>query len=146
MRTGRIVDTRGAPRGEHAGIGNFTIGQRKRLPASGSGLLYVVALEPATNTVIVGSDDELYAANLEASEVNWIAIPGLDAEAGPLAVSARIRYNGAASPASISAGAEPGWVSCRFESPQRAVTPGQAVVFYSGDVVIGGGTIERAAK
>jgi tRNA-specific 2-thiouridylase len=141
MTPGRIVDTSGRVRGAHEGIANYTIGQRRRLPASADGPLFVVALEPDTHTVVVGSSEELYADAFLASALNWITVEKLDA---PLAVSARIRYNGVASPARISAGPEPDSVECRFETPQRAITPGQAAVFYDGDVVIGGGTIERA--
>jgi tRNA-specific 2-thiouridylase len=144
MRAGRIVDTAGTVRGTHDGIANYTIGQRKRLPASGSGPLFVIALEPATNTVVVGSNEELFAGGLVASTLNAISIDSFADVADWLAVSARIRYNGAASDARIRAGEEPNSVECRFETPQRAVTPGQAAVFYAGDVVVGGGTIERA--
>ncbi len=147
VRAGRIVDTGGRERGTHEGIANYTIGQRKRLPASGSGPLFVIALEPATNTVVVGSNEELFVSGFTAGALNGIAIESLENLAEWLAVSARIRYNGAASPARIRAGAESGMLECRFETPQRAVTPGQAAVFYDGnigDVVVGGGTIEKA--
>jgi tRNA-uridine 2-sulfurtransferase len=140
LRAGRIVDTGGQVRGEHEGIANYTIGQRKRLPASGSGPLYVIALEPATNTVVVGEDRELMARSFVAGALNWVSVPSLEAD---LAVSARIRYNGTASPAVVSPGTEPGTLTCTFETPQRAITPGQAAVFYDGDTVVGGGTIER---
>jgi tRNA-uridine 2-sulfurtransferase len=141
LRPGKIVDTGGRVRGEHAGIANYTIGQRRRLPASGDGALFVIALEPATNTVVVGSDEELFADTLEVRRLNWISIAELT---GPLALQARIRYNGTAEPAELlPAGAEEDAVICRFGKPQRAITPGQAAVFYDGDVVVGGGTIER---
>ena len=140
MRPGQIVDTAGKIRGEHAGIANYTVGQRKRLPASGSGALYVIALEPNSNTVVVGADSELFAREFVASNVNWIAIDKLTE---PVEVMARIRYNGAATPAVISPGEDSASVICRFSDPQRAITPGQAAVFYDGDRVIGGGTIER---
>jgi len=139
-RPGPVVDTSGRVRGRHEGIAHYTIGQRRRLPASGSGPLYVVALDPESNTVVVGAEEELYAAAFEASGMNWIALADLP---GSLAVWARIRYNGAASPALIEPGPDHGSVRCRFHEPQRAVTPGQAAVFYNGDRVIGGGTIER---
>jgi tRNA-specific 2-thiouridylase len=138
MRPGKIVDTSGRLRGEHEGIANYTIGQRRRLPASGNGPLFVVSLEPATNTVVVGDNEELFADTFTASRVNWVAIPE---PAAPLAVQARIRYNGTAEAARVTP--EPGErVVCRFDAPQRAITPGQAAVFYDGDVVLGGGTIE----
>lgn len=141
MRPGRILDTAGRVRGEHSGIAQYTIGQRRRLPATSSGPLYVVELDPLTDTVVVGSDADLYAAGLVADELNWIAV---DSVPESLAVSARIRYNGTASPARLTPGREPGTVRCRFESPQRAVTPGQAAVFYDGDSVVGGGTIKQS--
>jgi tRNA-specific 2-thiouridylase len=140
LQAGTIVDTSGKVRGNHEGIANYTIGQRKRLPASDSGPLFVIALEPSTNTVVVGDNEELFADAFLAGTLNWSAIAELNA---PLAVSARIRYNGSASPATITPSSEIGMVECRFETPQRAVTPGQAAVFYDGDVVVGGGTIEK---
>jgi tRNA-uridine 2-sulfurtransferase len=149
MRPGRIVDTAGVVRGGHEGIANYTIGQRKRLPASGTGPLFVIALEPATNTVVVGPNEELFARGLVASTLNSIAVADLCQAGEWVAVSARIRYNGAAAIARIRAGEEPSTVECCFDNPQRAVTPGQAAVFYDGgqgDVVLGGGTIERAVK
>lgn len=150
MRAGQIVDTSGKVRGEHEGIANYTIGQRKRLPASGSGPLFVISLEPATNTVVVGSNEELFAEGFVAGTLNAVAVPSLDLASGeaPLAVSARIRYNGEATPAHLTAGSEPGTVTCRFDTPQRAVTPGQAAVFYDhgGDRVVGGGTIEQGMR
>lgn len=141
LRPGKIVDTGGRERGMHGGIGNYTIGQRRRLPASDSGPLYVIALDAATNTVVVGSDRELYQSACRVGALNWIAIEKLE---GTLAVFARIRYNGSAAPARISTVPGSESVECRFDTPQRAITPGQAAVFYDGEVVVGGGTIEEA--
>src|SRR5262249_34420010 len=129
MRPGTIVDTAGRVRGAHGGVAMYTIGQRKRLPASDTGPLYVVALEPRTNTVVVGSDEELFAGSFTAGALNWISISELTS---PVEVGARIRYNGPASPAVIKPGDNPGMLTCKFGSPQRAVTPGQAAVFYDG--------------
>jgi len=140
MQPGKIVDTAGRVRGTHEGIALYTVGQRKRLPASDTGPLYVLALEPATNTVLVGDNADLFADTFVAGSLNWIAIERLET---PLAVSARIRYNGSAAPARLLDGPEPETATCRFETPQRAITPGQAAVFYDGDVVLGGGTIEK---
>lgn len=139
MRAGKIVDSAGKVRGEHSGLPNYTVGQRKRLPASGDGALYVLRLEPATNTVVVGSDDELFARRFLVTDVNWVGLAGLGE---PVEVYARIRYNGTAAAAVIEPGAEPGSVVCTFVEPQRAITPGQAAVFYNGDCVAGGGTID----
>lgn len=146
LRPGRIVDTSGRVRGEHGGIANYTIGQRRRLPASGDGALFVVALEPRTNTVVVGENEELFAPGCIVGTINSLARPALPNLDDWLAVSVRIRYNGAASPARISAGPIAETVECRFDTPQRAVTPGQAAVFYDGEVVLGGGTIEDAIR
>jgi tRNA-specific 2-thiouridylase len=149
-RPGRLVDTGGRTLGEHPGVAFYTIGQRKRLPASSAGPLYVVALDAETNTVVVGRDEELFAPGLLADTCNWIAVPDLASIGGALAVSAKIRYNGTASPAILTPGEEPGTVASRFATPQRAVTPGQAAVFYGGEgenagqVVLGGGTIRHA--
>ncbi|MEP6755873.1 MAG: tRNA 2-thiouridine(34) synthase MnmA [Chthonomonadales bacterium] len=140
IQPGEIVDTSGKLRGSHEGIANYTIGQRKRLPASGEGPLFVIALEPATNRVIVGSDEELFANGFEAQELCWSAI---ESAKETLAVSARIRYNGSACRSNIRQTSSGEAIHCQFEEPQRAVTPGQAAVFYDGDVVLCGGTIER---
>ncbi len=140
MRSGKIVDSSGKVRGEHGGLPNYTVGQRKRLPASGDGPLYVIRLEPATNTVVVGSDGELFARRFHVINVNWVGLNGIDA---PVEVYARIRYNGTAAPAVIEPGGETGSVICTFAEPQRAITPGQAAVFYMGDCVAGGGTIDH---
>ncbi len=138
MRPGKIVDSAGNVRGEHGGVAMYTVGQRKRLPASDSGPLYVLKLEPASNTVVIGNNEELFAGAFVATRLNWISIAGLD---GPLEVSARIRYNGTATAARIVPQGDDE-VRCDFEAPQRAITPGQATVFYNGDCVVGGGTIE----
>lgn len=140
VRPGKIVDTSGRVRGDHEGIANYTIGQRKRLPASDSGPLYVVRLEPLTNTVVVGDDGELFARRFLVSGLNWIAISRLDSR---VEVYARIRYNGIAACALVEPGSSAGTAICSFDEPQRAISPGQAAVFYDGDRVMGGGTIEQ---
>jgi tRNA-specific 2-thiouridylase len=151
-RPGKIVDMQGKALGEHPGIAFYTIGQRKRLPASSEGALYVVALDPKTNTVVVGKDSDLYAHGFEAENCCWSAIPGLEEATEPLVVYARIRYNGVAAPARLSTGSELGTAQVWFETPQRAVTPGQAAVFYGGEgeeagqIVLGGGAILRELR
>ena len=151
-RPGRLVDTTGRVLGEHPGVAFYTIGQRKRLPASPDGPLYVVALDAETNTIVVGRDEELYASGCIADNCVWSAIPDLESAEWPLAVSAKIRYNGCAARATISPGSASNAVEVRFETPQRAVTPGQAAVFYgdegeeAGQVVVGGGTIVQELK
>ena len=146
VRPGRVVDTSGKMLGEHPGVAFYTIGQRKRLPASNTGPLFVVSFDADTNTVVVGSDEDLFASGLIADTCIWSAISNIHAVETPLAVEAKIRYNGAAARAAISPGQEAGTVEARFATPQRAVTPGQSAVFYGGEgeeagqVVIGGGS------
>ena len=136
-RQGQIVDRAGNRLGEHEGIVNYTVGQRKGVPARGGGLpLYVVDVDAGTDTVIVGSQEELLAEGLSAEELSFV-----DGEppAAPLPVEARIRYRSEPAPATLTL--RDGRGEVRFERPQRAVTSGQAVVFYQGERVLGGGTI-----
>src|SRR5213593_2860016 len=136
---GSIVDTAGANIGEHAGIHNYTIGQRRGLPARGGGEpLYVVGLDPETNTVIAGESGDLLAKGLIAEELSFVSE---EAPAEDVQVNARIRYRSEPVPASLRI--EDGRAEIRFERPQRAGSPGQAVVFYEGERVLGGGTIVR---
>jgi tRNA-specific 2-thiouridylase len=138
-RPGEIVDREGNVLGRHEGLAFYTIGQRKGLGIASPEPLYVVELDVESNRVVVGSNQDVFAQGLEAGMVNWVAIPELQ---GELEVEAKIRYNVRPAPAVIRPGA-PGRVITVFEQPQRAVTPGQAVVWYQGDVVIGGGVIQR---
>jgi len=134
---GAIVDSAGSQIGEHAGIQNYTIGQRKGLPSRGGGEpVFVVDLDADSNTVVVGEQDDLMADGLIADEVTFVsgAAPGERFEA-----QTRIRYRSEAVPATVTM--RGGSAEVRFAKPQRAVTPGQAVVFYEGDRVLGGGTI-----
>jgi len=142
-RDGAIVDERGRVLGRHAGIHRFTVGQRKGLGLSTypstptAAPLYVLALSPADQQVVVGLRSALERATLTASGVNWIAgIPG-----APRRVAAQIRHRHAAAPATVQA-IDEGRAAVVFDAPQIAVTPGQAVVFYDGDVVVGGGWID----
>lgn len=138
-RPGQIVDTSGKVLGTHQGIAFYTIGQRKGLGIATGEPLYVVALDAETNTVVVGTADEVKGGGLVADTVNWVALPGLS---GPREVMCQIRYHAPAVPAVIYP-AEDGRVMTRFYAPQRAITPGQRVVWYEGDVLLGGGIIER---
>jgi len=138
-RPGPIVDDRGAEIGRHEGVERYTVGQRRRLPASSRGPLYVTAVDAPNAVVRVGPVERLFASRLVAGDLNWVSIACLDA---PLAVSARIRYNAGAAPAVIEPLGER--LVCRFREPQRAITPGQSVVFYDGDRVLGGGIIREA--
>ncbi len=143
VRPGTIVDTSGRARGEHDGVAFYTVGQRKRINVGSPIPLYVIALDPQSNTVIVGDDNDLLADALVASDCNWIAVPGVQ---DSLRVTAKIRYNMHAVPGIVEpAKGEPeGSIRVQFDAAQRAVTPGQSVVLYDGDTVVGGGTIERA--
>jgi tRNA-specific 2-thiouridylase len=142
---GNIVDSSGRVLGSHEGIHGFTIGQRKGLPLPGGAgrPLFVTALDPDSATVTVGPGEELMRREFFASAVNWISGETPDA---PVVVTARIRYRGAEDTARVTplAPAPSGekWARIEFERPQRAVTPGQAVVFYRGDEALGGGSIE----
>jgi tRNA-uridine 2-sulfurtransferase len=136
---GAITDRAGRVLGRHEGIHRYTIGQRNGLGLSASKPLYVLALDPADRTVVVGPREALEETRLTAAGVNWIAgaAPG-----GRIEASVQIRHRHAAARATVHA-APGGRAHVQFEEPQRAVTPGQAVVFYAGDEVLGGGWIER---
>jgi len=134
---GVIVDTGGNTVGQHAGIIEYTVGQRRRVPARGGRQpLFVLDVDPRSNTVVVGTEEELRAGGLVAEDLSFC---GGVAPEGPLAVQARIRYRAEAVPAELRVA--DGRAEVRFQEPQRAVTPGQAVVFYDGERVVGGGTI-----
>lgn len=137
---GPVVDPDGRVLGAHGGLHRYTVGQRKGLGLSSPTPLYVIALDPALNTVIVGGRTDLDRHELTASRVNWIA--GV-APAGEVAVTARIRHRQAERAARVRTIA-PDRVAVRFENPQQAVAPGQAVVFYEGEEVLGGGWIDSA--
>ena len=139
-RDGEIVDTDGRVLGEHAGVHHFTVGQRRGLGIAAAEPLYVIATEPAEQRVIVGRNEELLRPTLCANDVNWISIaPPREPirAAGEDSQQARRRGMRPCYPS-----AEPTRVEVRFDQPQRAVTPGQAAVFYEGDLVLGGGWIE----
>jgi tRNA-specific 2-thiouridylase len=136
---GHFVDTAGRVLGEHAGIEQFTIGQRKGLGVAGPARRYVLKIVPGDNEVVLGERQELLAPGLAAREVNWLAAP----PAGPLACAAKIRYRHTPAAAMVTP-LEGGRARVEFSEPQSAVTPGQAVVFYDGTRVLGGGWIEGA--
>lgn len=142
LRPGRIVDTHGRVLGRHRGLPLYTIGQRHGLGIAAGKPLYVVALDTARNEVIVGYDDDVFGSALIAEDLNFIAIDSLTA---PRRVTAKIRYNAREAAATIAPQTD-GTVLVEFDVPQRAITPGQAVVFYDGDVVVGGGTIREAGR
>jgi tRNA-specific 2-thiouridylase len=137
-RAGEIVTTGGRVLGEHAGVHRYTIGQRKGLGIAAAGPLYVIATEPHTRRVIVGTNDDLLSTEFHADRVNWISIAP---PAAPVRAEVRIRNRHVPAPATVYP-LDAGRVRVSFDDPQRAVTPGQGAVFYDGDVVLGGGWIE----
>lgn len=136
---GPIVDRGGRVLGQHPGVAFFTIGQKRGLKLPVPYPLYVTEIRPETHTLVVGPEEALLARVCIVEDLNWIAIPQLVAS---LEVTAQVRYQMKAQRAVISPLAE-GLVRLEFAEPQRAITPGQAAVFYCGDVVVGGGTIAR---
>ncbi len=139
-RAGEIVSRDGAVLGIHGGIHQFTVGQRKGLGVAVGEPLYVIQTEPATHRVVVGKSADLLKRELIATKLNWISIEGL---ARPIHVAAQIRSRHEAAPAVVRNHAS-GAVHVEFETPQRAITPGQAVVFYDGELVVGGGWIKES--
>lgn len=137
---GEIVTAGGRTLGEHAGVHRYTVGQRRGLNVAVGEPLYVIATDPATQRVTVGRNDELLRARMTVEGVNWIAVDALD---GPVRVQVKIRNKHNAAPATISPAPDSTRVEAHFDEPQRAVTPGQAAVFYDGDLVLGGGWISR---
>jgi tRNA-specific 2-thiouridylase len=139
FRPGLILDLEGKILGEHKGIGYFTVGQRRGLGISAPHPLYVTAIDFRRNAVIVGQEKDLFRKHLQASRVHLIAGGRLDK---PVRVKAKIRYRHPAAEA-IVIPLSPGRVRVEFGRPQRAITPGQSVVFYNRDAVLGGGIIDR---
>ncbi len=137
-RGGVIVDEEGHRLGEHGGVHRFTIGQRKGLGISAPAPMYVLKLEPETSTVVVGPRHALDRTALTASGVNWVSC---EAPGEWLRVAAQIRHRH--TPALARVRALPGGrAELEFDAAQPAITPGQAVVFYDGDIVVGGGWID----
>jgi tRNA-uridine 2-sulfurtransferase len=139
---GEIYDVAGNFLGEHDGIELFTIGQRKGLPGGSPRPRYVVDLDPATNRVIVGAADDLVTDEFEIDRVNWHPVAGLDDPGKSFECTAKIRYSHPGTRATVTR-LENGRAHVRLYESQRAVTPGQATVFYDGDIVLGGGWICR---
>jgi len=140
-REGPIVNERGDVIGRHNGVAFYTVGQRRGLGVASARPLFVTEIRPASNTVVVGESPSLYRRHAFASGVNWVAIDGLH---GPMRTRARARYKADEVDATITPYRD--GVHVRFDEPQRAITPGQSIVFYDGDVVIGGGTLEPSPE
>lgn len=136
---GPIKDVSGNVLGEHSGILRYTIGQRRGLGIAAPHPLYVLEIRTDDNTIVVGEEQLLYRGSLRATDLNWISQPSLEQ---PLEVSARIRYRHEASQATVTPSGEDE-VIVDFQEPQRAISPGQSVVFYKGDQVVGGGIIDQ---
>ena len=135
---GDFVDRNGSFIAKHKGIIHYTVGQRRGLGIAAKAPYYVLSKDAVTNRVVLGSNEDLFADSLTAEDLNFISVDKLTE---PMQVSAKIRYSSRETPAVITP-LENGDVRVRFDEPQRAVTPGQTVVFYDGDIVVGGGTIK----
>jgi tRNA-specific 2-thiouridylase len=134
---GEIVDTEGQVLGRHTGTHHFTVGQRRGLRIAAREPLYVIATEPASQRVIVGRNDNLMRSSLLAADVNWLSIaPPVE----PRRAQVKIRNKHVAAEATLVPASDR-HVEVRFDEPQRAITSGQAAVFYDGDLVLGGGWI-----
>lgn len=140
-KAGKIVNSEGKVLGQHEGIHHYTIGQRRGLGIAWPEPLYVIGIDPEKNLVTVGTKDQLPGFSFIAGKTNWITF---DEPKEAFKTSARIRYRHQEAPALVTPLAN-GQVKVEFEEPQRAITPGQAVVFYDGDVVVGGGWIETVS-
>ena len=144
FQAGPIVDGQGRTLGRHGGLADFTVGQRRGLGLATGRSLYVTALDPRRNAVVVGPAEELEADRLWAVGLNLISQARLES---PMPVEAKIRHNHAPVAAILYPPAPAGdgriLAEVRFSAPQRAVTPGQSVVLYRGDLVVGGGIIAR---
>jgi len=142
FQPGPMLDEQGNILGRHRGIANYTIGQRKGLGIAAGEPQYVIAIEPEGNAVIVGGRERVFGDELVATQMNWIAIEQLT---GPVTTTAKIRYRHPEADATITP-VDKDIVYVKFKEPQLAITPGQAVVFYDGDKVLGGGTIASSGK
>lgn len=142
IKPGHFVDTNGNIIGKHKGITNYTIGQRRGLGIALGRPMYVVDIDAKRNLVVLGEAEEVFGRELIADDVNFISIKELKS---PMKVKAKIRYNAKEEPAIIYPMPE-NKVRVVFEKPVRAITPGQAVVFYDEEIIVGGGTIIQEIK
>ncbi len=137
---GNFVDKYGNVLGTHEGITHYTVGQRKRVGLSMGHPVYVTEIRPETNEVVIGENEDVFSDTLTCKNLNWMAIDGIRNKKF-MDVTGKIRYNHMSDPCRISM-IGPDEVKVEFYKPQRAVTPGQAVVFYKDEYVIGGGVIQ----
>jgi tRNA-specific 2-thiouridylase len=140
-KPGQIVHQNGEVMGEHDGIHEFTIGQRRGLGLSHHERLYVQSIRPETGTIVVGPKQGLESSGLVAERCNWLAF---DRPHGPIECGVQVRYNMDPVPAVVTVGDDAETAFVEFMEPQEAITPGQAAVFYRGEEVLGGGFIEEA--
>lgn len=136
---GEIVNTSGRVLGHHAGTHHFTVGQRRGLRVAAGEPLYVIATEPSSHRVVVGRNNELMRDSLTARDVNWVSIASIH---NSRRAEVKIRNKHIAAAATLVPTGSDSRVEVCFDQPQRAITPGQAAVFYDGDLVLGGGWIE----
>ena len=136
-RPGDIVDTQGVKLGEHQGIAFYTVGQRHGLGLASGQPLYVIRIEPASNRIVLGHEEELYSRELPARKLNWIS--GQSPQE-PITATARIRYKSKEAEAVLFVRND--YAEVHFTQPQKAIAPGQAIVFYNLDEVLGGGIID----
>jgi len=139
--SGDIIDTQGRKLGQHRGIAFYTIGQRHGLGLASGKPLYIIKIEPESNRIVLGHEKELYSQRLTAQKLNWISGK---APRKPITAKARIRYKSKEAEAVLFF--RNGSVDVHFTQPQKAVTPGQAIVFYNAGEVLGGGTIYQMQK
>jgi len=137
--TGVIVDTEGNYLGEHDGISNYTVGQRRGLGIAAGKPMYVVKVNSVNNKIVLGDEKDLYNSGLKAEKLSWVDKPVQSV----FNVSAKIRYRHGEDPATVKLDNE-GNAEIYFDIPQRAITPGQAVVFYQNEKLLGGGWIKEA--
>jgi tRNA-uridine 2-sulfurtransferase len=133
---GDVVDTQGKDLGRHRGIAFYTVGQRHGLGLASGQPLYIIRIEPESNRIVLGPEKELYSRTLTARDLSWISG---EPPREPITTTAKIRYR--SKEAEVTLVFKDGSVDVHFAQPQKAVTPGQAIVFYNGDEVLGGGTI-----
>jgi tRNA-specific 2-thiouridylase len=138
---GDIIDTQGKKLGQHRGIAFYTIGQRHGLGLASGKPLYVIRIEPEHNRIVLGPEKELYSQKLTARKLNWIS--GKEPRE-PITAQTKIRYKSKEAEASLFFRNDS--VDVHFAQPQKAVTPGQAIVFYNLDEILGGGIISQMEK
>lgn len=139
IKPGPFIDLKGNVIGQHKGIPFYTVGQRRGLGLATGERVYVVEIDTEKNAVIIGPEDAIWGTELVASDNNFILFESLTE---PREIEAQVRYNSKPSPAVIEP-LDQGLVKVTFKYPQRSITPGQAVVYYQGEYLLGGGTIEK---